>query len=257
MANLPKPSAPMVDTNGRPAREWYSAFIRLLDETPGPVNNLQSVVKNILTRIEELEKSGHLNFTINGLDSVMVDGAPSSGYVQIALVGDDSSVPTNAAYMTNGAGSRGWHLIVDVINVTGDLTKTVDANNSVTVGLADLADSGVGAQLLKITRDVKGRLSGTSPATTDDLAEGSAQYFTQQRARDSFAFQNSGDVPVTLDGGVVKAALSADRIKQIDGAQQRDQYTLTEASSDEDAATKNVPVNGLYHTAGTVKIRVK
>lgn len=51
------------------------------------------------------------------------------------------------------------------------------------VGLADLPDTG-GAALLKITRDGKGRVSGTSAATTDDLPEGAGNlYHTAARVR--------------------------------------------------------------------------
>lgn len=51
-----------------------------------------------------------------------------------------------------------------------------------TVGLADVPDEG-GGTLQRIQRDAKGRVSGTSEATTDDLPEGSSLYFTDERAR--------------------------------------------------------------------------
>lgn len=56
------------------------------------------------------------------------------------------------------------------------------ANGYAQVRLAQLADSGVGAALVKITRDVYGRISGTEAATTTDLAEGSNLYYTNDRA---------------------------------------------------------------------------
>jgi len=55
------------------------------------------------------------------------------------------------------------------------------AGTSITATLNDLADSGTGAALVKITRDAKGRISGTSAATTTDLAEGVNLYFTATR----------------------------------------------------------------------------
>lgn len=51
-----------------------------------------------------------------------------------------------------------------------------------TVGLADVPDEGGGA-LLRFQRDGKGRVAGTSEATTDDLPEGGNLYFTDERAR--------------------------------------------------------------------------
>jgi hypothetical protein len=49
-------------------------------------------------------------------------------------------------------------------------------------GLVDLADSGSGTALYKITRDSKGRVEGTQAATTADLTEGSNLYYTDGRA---------------------------------------------------------------------------
>lgn len=55
-----------------------------------------------------------------------------------------------------------------------------------TIGLADLADSGVGAALVRLTRDAKGRISGTQAATTDHLTEGATNlYHTAARVRDT------------------------------------------------------------------------
>lgn len=49
------------------------------------------------------------------------------------------------------------------------VTNPDGAAGNVLYGLADLADSGVGAALIKITRDAKGRVEGTEPAVLDDL----------------------------------------------------------------------------------------
>lgn len=64
---------------------------------------------------------------------------------------------------------------IDVANGDG-------ADGNPTISLEDLPDSGVGAALVKLTRDAKGRVSGTSSATTTDLAEGTNLYFTDARA---------------------------------------------------------------------------
>ncbi|MDQ3040529.1 MAG: hypothetical protein M3R16_12120 [Pseudomonadota bacterium] len=61
------------------------------------------------------------------------------------------------------------------ISITGD--------NPTFISLRTLEDSGVGAALVKITRDPTGRILGTSAATTTDLAEGANLYFTNVRAR--------------------------------------------------------------------------
>ncbi len=64
---------------------------------------------------------------------------------------------------------------IDVANGDG-------ADGNPTISLEDLPNSGVGAALVKLTRDAKGRVSGTSSATTTDLAEGTNLYFTDARA---------------------------------------------------------------------------
>jgi hypothetical protein len=60
-------------------------------------------------------------------------------------------------------------------------------SGSVLLGLRTLADSGVGAALVKITRDGYGRIAGTQSATTSDLAEGANLYYTDERAQDAVA----------------------------------------------------------------------
>jgi hypothetical protein len=67
------------------------------------------------------------------------------------------------------------------IGVTG-----TPASGSVRLILQQLADTGVGAALVKITRDAYGRVEGTHSATTDDLTEGSTnKYYTDERAQDA------------------------------------------------------------------------
>lgn len=51
-----------------------------------------------------------------------------------------------------------------------------------TIDLAELTNTGVGAALVKITRDAYGRVEGTASATTSDLPEGSNLYYTDTRA---------------------------------------------------------------------------
>ncbi len=59
-------------------------------------------------------------------------------------------------------------------------------NGIVSIDLAALADSGVGAaELERFTRDIYGRISGKQAATTANLPEGSNLYFTNERAQDA------------------------------------------------------------------------
>lgn len=72
-----------------------------------------------------------------------------------------------------------------------------------TISLADLANSGVGAALVKITRDAKGRVSGTQSATTDDLPAGSTNKYFPEAPTDGqqYARQSGAWTVVTASGG--------------------------------------------------------
>lgn len=75
-----------------------------------------------------------------------------------------------------------------IVSPSGTLSVIgTPASGSVAVALQRLEDSGVGDGLYKITRDGFGRVAGTEAATTDDLAEGSNLYFTDERAQDAVA----------------------------------------------------------------------
>lgn len=62
-----------------------------------------------------------------------------------------------------------------------------------TLSLRLLPDTGVGASLVKTTRDAYGRVEGTEAATTDDLAEGGNLYFTDARAQSAVVVDSIAD----------------------------------------------------------------
>jgi hypothetical protein len=90
----------------------------------------------------------------------------------------------------------------DTIDFTYDGTA-----HFIKADLKDLADSGVGAALVRITRDPKGRISGTHAATTSDLSEGTNLYFTNARVGAALA-QGTG-VILTVDPTTKVTTISA------------------------------------------------
>lgn len=85
-----------------------------------------------------------------------------------------------------------------------------------TISLADLPDSGIGTALVRITRDVKGRVSGTQAATTDNLTEGTTNlYFTIGRAAAASPVQsvNGKSGVVVLAPGDIGAATAVQGAK--------------------------------------------
>lgn len=92
--------------------------------------------------------------------------------------------------------------------ITGTANQIAVANGDAaaglpTISLADLANSGVGAALVKITRDTKGRVSGTQSATTDDLPAGSTNKYFPEAPTDGqqYARQSGAWTVVTASGG--------------------------------------------------------
>lgn len=91
-----------------------------------------------------------------------------------------------------------------------------------TISLSDLPDSGVGAALVKITRDAKGRVSGTQAASTTDLAEGTNLYYTNTRADARIAAQKgqpNGIADLDASGKIPAARLPAIDHNNLSGLQ--------------------------------------
>lgn len=112
-----------------------------------------------------------------------VSGNPSVGLADVADTGAGAlhGITRDAKGRINGttdATITGTAGQVDVAN--GDA-----AAGPPTISLADVADAGGGTFKL-LTRDAKGRLSGTSDGDTDDVPEGAGNlYFTATRVRDT------------------------------------------------------------------------
>lgn len=158
-----------------------------------------------------------------GVDLLMPDGSIATTAKLAKLFGATSSSSSGSSIDTTDDVDEGsYHFYFTDLRaqdaVGGILadTTTIDlayaSGTSITATLKDLVDSGTGAALVKITRDAKGRLSGTEAATTTDLAEGSNLYFTDERAQDAVgsALDSTGNVPLTYDdaGNKISAALS-------------------------------------------------
>jgi hypothetical protein len=209
-AGLPKAQAALVDRNGLPTREWYSYFLQLRDGgglTPAQQQQLDALADRV-TALEQGGGGG--SASIRGIGSIAIQGAPP-GIIQISLEGDTDTPGNTWYYGTGPDGTRAWYSLADGFAVTTDLTKTVDGSTGVTTyGLADLANSGTGTAIYKITRDAKGRISGQVAATTNDLPEGATNlYFTNPRADARVALHRK--VPARLsDGTASPIPLNAD-----------------------------------------------
>ncbi|HFK2893450.1 TPA: hypothetical protein ACGY71_001359 [Stenotrophomonas maltophilia] len=124
--------------------------------------------------------------------------------------------------------------------ITGTAQQISVANGNAsaglpTISLSDLPDSGVGAALVKITRDAKGRVSGTQAASTTDLAEGTNLYYTNARADARIAAQKgqpNGIADLDASGKIPAARLPAidhNNLSGLQGGTTGERYHLTNA----------------------------
>jgi len=117
--------------------------------------------------------------------SVETNGILSQGIVSITLVNDEFEPLPTHYYGTGADGQRGYKAVAGAFVQGEGIALTVDTVGVTEIALAGLADAG-GGEIRKFDRDAFGRVSGTSAATTDDLAEGvSNLYFTTERAQDA------------------------------------------------------------------------
>ena len=190
---LPKAQSRLVDQAGQPTREFYHFFNALVNNVTAQIDDLAGVIDNLANVIVALggdpetgagiinvaaavEGKADNTITITGTGS-LGGGGDLTQDRYINLDGDVDTPPGVSFYGSPDGTNKGWAAFSD------NFATSMDADDNVTLDLADLADSGTGAALAKITRDSKGRISGTSAATTTDLTEGGNLYFTAARVR--------------------------------------------------------------------------
>jgi hypothetical protein len=202
-AEQPRFDQPVVDARGFATQAWMNYWLRLASSLSQ--DELATVVAELQRRVDELESGQSLDFQILGQGSVSVNGVPQPGNVVVISLQGDAALPGNTQYYGTGpTGAKGWFPVSGAITVAaGELTKAVGVDGVTNFGLADLANSGVGAALVKITRDAKGRVSGTQSATTDDLPAGSTNKYFPEAPTDGqqYARQSGAWTVVTASGG--------------------------------------------------------
>ncbi|QDY48801.1 hypothetical protein [Stenotrophomonas maltophilia] len=166
----PNWNEPIADQSGRATLAWRNYFLRLASVESD--DELRALYEALAARIAALEAGGGGSFQILGQQSIAVNGIPQPGHVVIITLQGDTDSPGNTEYYGTGpTGAKGWFPVSGTITVNGgELTKTVGPDGVTTFGLADVPDSGTGT-LLAITRDGKGRVTGTKAATITGTAQ--------------------------------------------------------------------------------------
>lgn len=195
-AAQPGQGEPIAGRDGRVSRAWANYFAQLALAQTG--DDLRQLYEALAARVAELADGQTLR--IIGRNSVYSAG---TSVVEIQLVGDDLSPGNTEYYGTGPDGAKGFFPVADAIEVEDtEVEKVVGADGVVTLGLADVPDGG-GGTLQKTAFDAKGRKSGTSVATTDDLDEGTGNlYYTDVRVDARIAAQKGvANGLATLDAG--------------------------------------------------------
>lgn len=261
---VPRPQAAMVDNAGLPTREWYRYFSDM-DGSNGTGVTTESLMQTIFARKPWLKEPPR----IFGIKSIQTTGSVAEGLLYLTLDGDSDHPGPGCAYMISTDNHKGWFRIATVIRTSPDVSRN-EVDGVVTLGLADVADSGQGDRLVKFTRDAKGRVSGTSPATSDDLAEGKAHlYYTQERVQEVLGASIDASEEIVLTYDPAKKKLKAEltqeakaKLKLAETALQPKAdlgstavFTLKDAVDDQAAASAGVAAGGLYRTGNVVKVR--
>lgn len=118
---------------------------------------------------------------VEGANSIYTQGTLEGGYVSIELENDEFAPLPTSYYGTDALGGKGWHAVFDALAEGVGIVLSADEFGVVTFALAEVPNGGAGV-LQKMERDTYGRVTDTSNATTDDLEEGGALYFTDERA---------------------------------------------------------------------------
>lgn len=131
--------------------------------------------------------------------------APSGGSSSDISTSDDLDEGQYNIYFTQ---QRAQDAVGGILVDTATIDFTYDGSaHLIKADLKDLSNAG-GGSLVKVNRDAKGRVAGTSSASTDDLSEGVANlYFTPARVNGALAGGDgitlsfiSGITTITLTG---------------------------------------------------------
>jgi hypothetical protein len=170
VATLPTYGAALVDAGGRASAEYYRYF-QSLNTNLFNYNAIEAQIADLESRVPALTSD------VLGIDSVTSSGHLSRGTVRVSLLNDVANPAKTQYYGTDSTSTHGWYSLYNVVKaeVIGSTNVTVTPDDTVqtlTVDLANLANSGIGS-LLAITRDAKGRISGSRAVVPSDIPGGS------------------------------------------------------------------------------------
>lgn len=170
--SIPRADAPLSVSGGAPTREWYN-YLNNLPTGDADLTQLENDIYVISIKLGSPDGTPQnippFTFPSNflGLGSVVVSGTDT---IIVTLDGDVDEPGNTYYYGTGPDGAKGFYTIAStLLGTDGDISLATGDDGVTTFDLVDVPDSGSGS-LLAITRDTKGRVSGTKAATITGTA---------------------------------------------------------------------------------------
>lgn len=160
--SLPGIRQPLLE--GTSASRPYYLFLQWVATN---LSSLSATVADLSAQQGGISISPDANVT--GQNSIKTRGTLAEGIVQVSLQGDVSVAGNTQYYGSDQTGNKGWYAVSSALAGSSNISLSTAANGVTTFDLADVADSGAGS-LLAITRDSKGRITGTRAATITGTA---------------------------------------------------------------------------------------
>jgi len=160
--SLPGIRQPLLE--GTSASRPYYLFLQWVATN---LSSLSATVDDLSAQQGGISISPDANVT--GQNSIKTRGALSEGIVQVLLQGDVSVAGNTQYYGSDQTGNKGWYAVSSAMAGSSNISLSTAADGVTTFDLTDVADSGAGS-LRAITRDSKGRITGTRSATITGTA---------------------------------------------------------------------------------------
>lgn len=160
--SLPGIRQPLLE--GTSASRPYYLFLQWVATN---LSSLSATVADLSAQQGGISISPDANVT--GQNSIKTRGTLAEGIVQVSLQGDVSVAGNTQYYGSDQTGNKGWYAVSSALAGSSNISLSTAVNGVTTFDLTDVADSGAGS-LLAITRDSKGRITGTRAATITGTA---------------------------------------------------------------------------------------